>query len=173
MMARFAAKPIMVGSLQRVHSQPWSRAMRCLLVIAAWQAPLPFWHNHGTLASQSAESPIWLAKHLRTHHATVDLRATREFGWHVHFAFPDADEEAPGAPDRGRQPGVTALELAAWDACARLQAAADSHAADDVLPVARLPFACPLPGGGRRPGGFFMDFAPHLPLPVRLGVLRC
>jgi len=173
MMARFAAKPIMVGSLQRVHSQPWSRAMRCLLVIAAWQAPLPFWHNHGTLASQSAESPIWLAKHLRTHHAAVDLRATREFGWHVHFAFPDVDEEAPGTPDRGRQPGVTALELAAWDACALLQAAADSHAADDVLPVARLPFACPRPGVGRRPGGFFMDFAPHLPLPVRLGVLRC
>lgn len=163
----------MVGSLQRVHSRPWSRALRCLLVVAAWQAPLPFWHNHGTLASASAESATWLSAHLRKHHATVDPLAPRALGWHVHFAFPDADEEAPGGPDRGRQPGVTALELAAWDACIRLQAAAQSHPADDVFTAARLPFACPRPGVGRRPGGFFMDFAAHLPLPVRLGVLRC
>lgn len=163
----------MVGSLQPVHSQPWSQAMRCLLVIAAWQAPLPFWHNHGTLGSPSAEAATWLSEHLWTHHATVDPRAIHAFGWHVHFAFPDADEGPPGGPDRGRQPGVTAMERAALDACARLQAAADFRAADDVLTAARLPFDCPRPGVGRRPGGFFLDFAAQLPLPVRLGVLRC
>ena len=137
-MARFAANPIMFGSLQRVHSQPWSRAMRCLLVIAAWQAPLPFWHHHGTLATASAENTTWLAKHLRAHHPAVDPLLQVAFGWHLHFAYPDADDAPPGGPHPMRQSGVTTIERASWDACGRLQAAADSHGADAVWTEAWL-----------------------------------
>lgn len=160
----------MIVSLQRVHSRPWTPALRCLLVVAAWQAPLPFWHNHGTLAAASAEAATWLPGHLWHHHAAVDPLATVAFGWHLHFSFPATEDEAP---DPFRQPGETVIDLASWDGFARFQSPAEASAADDWLITARVASVRPRLGMLRRAGGFFANFASEMPLPVRLGVLRC
>ena len=42
-----------------------------------------------------------------------------------------------------------------------------------MLIVPRALAADRMLNGVRRTGGFFTDFAPDMPLPVRLGILRC
>jgi hypothetical protein len=156
-----------------VFSKPQSRLMRCLLVIATWQAPLPVCHSHGTLATAPAENATWLAEHLWSHHAAINPLADLILGWHLHFAFPDAQDERPDSPKTPRQPSAVGDALTSWDAFARLQVPSGplmSHAAH-VGPNASC-LHRPL-DGLRLPSGFFANFAPEMPLPVRLGGLRC
>jgi hypothetical protein len=141
------------------------------LIVAAWQAPLPFCHAHGTLAN--AVVAPWLAKHLRTCHADVDPRSPLVFGWHLHLALPDAGDDAPDAPQPNRQQILVTAGFDSWEELSRLQSPAVLWSHGDAAPA-----SCALLGGDalddiRRPGGFFADFAPDMPLPVRLGVLRC
>jgi hypothetical protein len=159
--------------VQRIHSTRWSRLVRCMLVVAAWQAPLPFWHNHGTLANATQASTSWLADHLRTHHAAIDPFSQFVFGWHLHFALPESGDETPDSPKPARQPGVIASGLTSWDSFVRLQEPIASGVWHPMLIVPRALAADRMLNGVRRTGGFFTDFAPDMPLPVRLGILRC
>lgn len=145
-----------------------------MLVVAAWQAPLPFWHNHGTLANAPQTSTSWLAEHLRTHHAAIDPSSPCVFGWHLHFTLPDTGPESPDAPKPTRQQGVvTSSVLASWDGFVRQQAPFSSGAWRPLLIVPGASTANRMPNALRRAIGFFTDFAPDMPLPVRLGILRC
>ena len=150
-----------------------SRLLRCLLVIAAWQAPLPVCHNHGTLATAPAESTTWLSGHLWSHHAAINPLSNLILGWHLHFAFPDAEGERPDSPKPPRQPGVVIDGDSSSDAVARLQPQPDAHATHEACLVPRVASALHPFGCTTRPSGFFTDFAPEMPLPVRLGSLRC
>lgn len=160
-------------SVRRSHSSRWSRIVRCLLVIAAWQAPLPFWHNHGTLAHATADTASWLVQHLRTHHPAIDPVCHFVFGWHCHFADPQSGDESPGAPKPNRLLLVVETDLGSWDGLSRLPAPRACHADHGVLTVSGVASATHARIALRRLGGFFTDFAPDLPLPVRLGALRC
>ena len=159
--------------MQRVPSSRWSRCVRCLLVIAAWQAPLPFWHNHGTLAHATADSASWLITHLRTHHRATDPFGQFVFGWHCHFADPQSGDDSPEAPKPTRPQLVIEADLGSWDGFSRLQAKLVSHAGDHVLVVSGVTADLHTRTALRRLGSFFTDFAPDMPLPVKLGVLRC
>lgn len=160
-------------SVQRVESSRWSRLMRCLLVIAAWQAPLPFWHTHGTLATATAESAAWLTDHLRAHHPAIDPCSQYVFGWHLHFALPDSGDEAPDAPKPIREQVLVIPGLASWDVFIRLKAPFQARMFADALVVSQSPLADRGMGAFQAANGFFTDFASEMTLPVRLGVLRC
>jgi len=162
-----------IGGMTRVFSQPRSRLMRCLLVIATWQAPLPVCHNHGTLATAPAESTTWLAEHLWSHHAAINPLSDLMLGWHLHFAFPDSQDERPDSPKPHRQPVAVADGLASWDGFERLQAPPGPLMSHQAHLVHRVSCSPPPLDGVRLPSGFFADFAPEMPLPVRLGGLRC
>lgn len=157
--------------MKPMHSARFSRLVRCLLVISAWQAPLPFWHSHGTLADTPPDMPVWLASHLRAAHKTVDPQATVALGWHLHFALPAANDSSPDAPARARDP-LAALTVAATAAVevADLEPLPSPAATNDTrrLTAFRVPPGT-VPSGG---GSFFRHYAPEIPLPLRLGVSR-
>jgi len=161
------------GSVQRVPCSRWSRVVRCLLVIAAWQAPLPCWHRHGTLATATAESAAWLTEHLRTHHPEVDPLSPVFFGWHLHFSPLESGDDAPAAPKSTCRLVLMVSGLCSWNAFTRLQDQTPFHAWHDASLGARGSS----PDRGRdafgRAGGFYTGFAADMPLPVRLGMLRC
>ena len=150
-----------------------SRFIRCVLIVAAWQAPLPFCHSHGTLATSTAAAAPWLADHLRTCHAAVDPLAQCVFGWHLHFALPDAGDEAPDEPKPIRQQFVVTAGVGSWDGFTRLQSPSVVWGCGDTVTAFPVAFDADSLCDARRGGGFFGDFAPDMPLPVRLGVLRC
>jgi len=162
-----------ICSVQRVESSRWSKLMRCLLVIAAWQAPLPFWHKHGTLATATAESAAWLTDHLHAHHPAIDPFSQLVFGWHLHFALPDSGDEAPDAPKPTREQVVVVPGLASWDVFIRLKAPFQSRMFADALVVSQRPLADRGMSAFQAANGFFTDFASEMTLPVRLGVLHC
>lgn len=158
--------------MQRAHRSNWSRFVRCLLVVAAWQAPLPLWHTHGTLANATAESASWLAEHLRTHHPTIEPSSQTIVGWHCHFVDPQSGGEPPDAPKRNPRHVVVACGPALLNGVSRLQAPLVSWAGGDPSSVSGVP-ATGLHAVRHRARGFFTDFAPDMPLPARLGVLHC
>jgi hypothetical protein len=148
-----------------------STLVRCLLMFSLWQAPLPVWHSHGTLAADSSESCHWLARHLESHHAEVDPVDDVPLGWHVHFEMPDSDgepSESPGPSARLPAPSTVTIERAQLL---------------EVFPFAADVVTSPLPGIVTNPAcvigppgrclGFFTHYAASLALPLRLGVARC
>jgi hypothetical protein len=171
---RITANLDRIGSVLRVYSNLCSRLLRCLLVIAAWQAPLPFCHNHGTLGNATKDSPFWLAEHLRTHHTSIDPSSSSVFGWHVHFALPEPGEESSNEPNPPRQQCVLATSgLSSWDGFARLQPPSAPGTCHDFAVASSDAHVNHVCSAFRHSGGFFTEFAPDMPLPVRLGVLRC
>jgi len=130
-------------------------------------------HTHGTLATATAENAAWLTDHLRTHHPAVDPFSQSVFGWHFHFSLPEPGDGAPDAPTSTRTQVVVVTGLPSWDAFTRLQEPQLSRAWHDALVVSRT--LSPDRGRDAHRGarGFFADFAPDMPLPVRLGVSRC
>jgi hypothetical protein len=150
-----------------------SRFIRCVLIVAAWQSPLPFCHSHGTLATSTAAAAPWLADHLRACHAAVDPLAQCAFGWHLHFALPDAGDQAPDEPRPIRQQFVVTAGAGSWDSFTRLQSLSIVWGCGDTVPVFSGALVVQSSSDARCGGGFFGDFAPDMPLPLRLGVLRC
>lgn len=159
--------------MRSVSSSRWSRFVRCLLLAAAWQAPVPFWHRHGTLADASPEVAAWLSDHLRSQHSTLDPYAQATCGWHLHFAFPEPGGQSTDGPAAPRQLPIVEVGLGSWCEVLRPQTASTSWGCRDLLAIGgRAGFEHGLmasPGSG----GFFTDFAAEMPLPARLGVLRC
>lgn len=152
----------------------WALVLRCLLLLAAWQGPVPWVHCHGTLAASSDGVSSWLAKHLQAYHPTTAPFSDACFGWHVHYGFPGApsdDSDEPSPNDRDCLPvSVSAQGLSAsW-----LRATVETPA------LAALPLDLHQDGVGLLVGSptrhltshFFDAFAPSLPLPLRFCVLR-
>ena len=145
--------------------------IRWLVVASLWHAPLPVLHAHGTLADAPATSPNWLAEHLERRHATVDPFCSLCLGWHVHFEVPGTEEDPQDAPSLATslpvgnsQSGICQLRetlagstpmwgmtVTAWDSVPQ--------------PV--------LHGRTVRRRQFLSRCAERLPLPLRVGVMRC
>lgn len=151
-------------------SLPWV-AFRCLLLIAAWQGPLPWCHSHGVV---TAESESWLRAHVSLYHPGETIDAASPLGMHFHVEFPkgSGDDDAPDpavltcqtssprADHEAESLGLSADDLIGGDKCA--WAFADLKASSNARVAV-----------GRSPQGFFESFASDLALPLRLGIIRC
>lgn len=148
------------------------RVMRALLIIwAAWQGPVPWWHSHGTLANSAANSQEFLREHLSLHHSAIDPCDDLHFCWHVHFDFPAQSKDSSN-PEGNRPVGATNAELApcGHHQLARTAASDGLSTAIDVTDGGVLAAQLSPNSGGQH---FFDGFAPELALPLRFGVLRC
>lgn len=148
-----------------------SLALRWLLLLAAWQGPIPWCHSHGTLSSSPSLSP-WLVEHLQSHHPCVDPAAQLTFGWHFHTRMPGdprEDPDEPSAPDQERLPLTNSGDSLAT---CLVRASIASP-----LPLASLEHRLPaslvaVRYDGASSAHFFDSFAPDLALPMRLCVSR-
>jgi hypothetical protein len=149
------------------HLQTWGAILlRFVLLISAWQGPIPWFHCHGSLASASEIEP-WLVKHLRTHHGTVSLFANIDFGWHCHFdlPLPDSDDEPNEAPKAHVviccSPTVTPVSVGSeFDVSSRYP----------KLPIQPLGTSSPEPTTAGSNQHFYDSFAESLALPLRFCV---
>lgn len=149
-------------------------AVRHLLILACWQGPFPWIHDHASFADCGEVSAYCLAEHLATHHRCGVAGVAEPMGWHVHFEMmggPVDEPERPTSdgPDRLPAECVTGTALLAQG----LRAAANdtplaSRDASMLLNVREIPRL-----RGEAGAQFLAEFAPHLALPVRLGTLRC
>lgn len=157
--------------MRSLHSHRAATILRCLLVTAAWQAPLPFLHCHGTLATSTDTAAPWLAEHLRTHHADVDPCSPHLFGWHLHFGVPESDDAPADAPAPRRCHLVVATVFASGHADGGLA----GTTADGTREVAWLvsPSLSSDAASAIRRGRVDADRAPPVPLTLRHCSLRC
>lgn len=156
---------------QRATWPKWSAlALRLVLLVAAWQGPIPWCHGHAGLLSQ--DSPAWLGEHLQLYHG--GQAGHWEFlGWHVHADFlrsPIGDDEPP----RGSPPEFPVSLIAG----ARAIADAAAPPADAVRWVPAASGCDGIATQDRcaltvRPHHFFASYASDLPLPLRFSILRC
>src|SRR5690606_5566019 len=74
--------------------------LRLVLLIAAWQGPIPWCHSH--TAHATADSAGWLANHINAHHGQQAARGSGLLGWHFHAVFPAMpvgdEQRGPGKP---------------------------------------------------------------------------
>jgi hypothetical protein len=148
------------------------RVMRALLIVwAAWQGPVPWWHSHGTLANSAANSQEFLREHLSSHHSAIDPCDDLRFCWHVHFDFPAHGRDSSNQ-DGNRPVGTMNAELApsGLHQLARTAAFDVPYTAVDVIDGGVLSVQLSPGSGGQH---FFDGFAPELALPLRFGVMRC
>lgn len=142
--------------------------LRCLLLLAVWQGPIPWCHCHGTV-DHLALSP-GLPEHLRSHHAGHDPYGNGR--WHLHFILPDTGGQTPGehSEDRYQQlPMISALDVSS----AELESPWDgSPAAEVLLELSAVPSAA-IRDAGLSTAHFYDGFAPDLALPMRFCVARC
>jgi len=155
----------------------WSAvAMRCLLwLLVAWQAPIPWADYHGTLAHAPGSASIWLASHLKTHHAAASPTEAIFFGWHIHADFP----AVPGR-DPEQAGGLAAIRYWDWTATSSVTLAQSVMRGVSALGwklfVAML--GVDLSSAGSRMvaaqgwGTFWTSFCPPRTLTLRLCVLR-
>lgn len=155
---------------RRFRSLPWV-AFRCLLLIAAWQGPLPWCHSHGVVTS---ESDAWLRAHVSRYHPGETLDGTSPLGMHFHVEFPQGGDEedapspmvltcqtaSPRADHEAESPRMSGDDLFAGDKYV--------WAMHDLKSMTFARFT-----SGRPPRGFFESFASDLALPLRLGIIRC
>ncbi len=165
------------GSIQRRSSASRSGGpavlLRLVLLIAAWQGPIPWCHSHA--AQATAESGSWLAEHLKSHHGPQTSRGSSLLGWHFHADFPakPVGDEQPGP----RQPPAE-FPAGTVGGCR----VADFYSGERLIPLSQLP-AAENPCLARAyaaeralassPTGFFDGYAAALPLPLRFCILRC
>lgn len=149
-----------------------SWTLRWMLLLVAWQGPLPWFHAHGTLGNCASCPSAELRDHLRTHHSAIDRFANVCFNWHFHVDLPVSPDESNDATDYDapRVPPVDAVDLLANSLSRDAQ----------LVPVVTLTteFAQQQSVVARRnetPAAehFFDCFAPTLSLPQRFCVARC
>lgn len=160
-------------ALTATNSNCVSRIVRCVLALTAWQSPLPYMHCHESACHTPAEAGSWIDEHHHAEHATEIASGHAPDGWHVHWVPLDAGDCPTEGPKPTRQPRLVVDAFASWDTIARFHALAPSlswASFDRILPTLQ---AVMPPAKARCIHGFFETFAPEMPLPVRLGVLRC
>jgi hypothetical protein len=144
-------------------------ALRCLLIFAVWQGPIPWWHSHGALATGPNVSASWLPGHLARYHPACGLTSP-VVGWHMHLFYP----APPTGENGGNEPlqEQNLLPSALTDSLLTVASMASTATALDPSfwqvaqsPLSRDRSATPL--------HFFDGFAPTLALPLRFGVARC
>lgn len=149
--------------------------LRLVLLLAAWQGPIPWCHNHAT--GVTAESTTWLIEHLKSHHRSVEPQCQAAchqglLGWHFHADFPMRP-----AGDEGSQPGQLPSEFpASTISDVRI---ADASGNGRLLTLSPRLSAEPGPADAwttalaNSPVSFFDGYAATLPLPLRFCILRC
>lgn len=148
--------------------------LRFVLLIVAWQGPMPWCHSHDIGVTDPVASDVRLLAHLCTYHAGESLAAAQPLGWHLHVDFPHQPTQGSDSTPLGaefefssRLVGDSRLaeaswgdllaELAFWNLPLREPA---EHVSGRAL----------MSGRGHR---FFDAYASSLPLPLRFGVIRC
>ncbi len=146
----------------------WSVALRCLLLIAAWQGPIPWCHNHGVPGDAGAQTASWLGDHWRCYHASAAPQTERRLGWHVHFDFANPER---GADDSQSQPQPV---IASTQLSATIVAGEDVRLPGELL-SAQLDAKSHARSvqDGAVAAHFFDGFAPTLSPPLRFCVARC
>lgn len=143
---------------------------RCLLLVAAWQGPIPWCHCHGTLANAAHSDTTWLAEHLSSYHSAMLAYLDVDFGWHFHVAFP----AEPGSSDGSKPSTHRELLPQSHDStltdCARQLAEISTVNAVVAPSIASIRFEATAPTLSAH---FFDGFAPSLPLPLRFCIARC
>lgn len=68
----------------------WMIASRLCMIISLWQAPIPWFHCHGTNVSQltSIASALELSSHLAVYHFSIGSDEDHDLGWHFHWVLP-------------------------------------------------------------------------------------
>ncbi len=142
-----------------------SVCFRILLLLAVWTGPIPYCHCHGTMIGVDANCPSWLLNHLQAFHADSPLRTDVSLGWHLHFSTPENSEDGESTWAKWLSFSGTP---SAVSACLQ-----DLRLADRlILPLWNVTCRNSQPIASRV-AFFFESFAPSLPLPLRLGVIRC
>ncbi len=148
----------------------WEIVLRVVVLLAAWQGPLPWCHRHDTLDAAGATDSPWLASHLRAAHGTAE-QAPADLGWHWHVELPGDVTNDPCRPCNSRPAALVAdhagesLRIDLADDAPREWTTFQSLA--DVTRTSSGADAAPLGASS-----FFASFAPESPLPQRFGVLR-
>lgn len=144
---------------------------RCLLLIAAWQGPIPWCHCHGTLANTAQASSTWLAEHLISYHSTALAFLNVDFGWHFHVAFPSKPGDDDGSsPMQHRELLPQTNSSTMLVDCARQLA---EIASVEAVPFSQIASARLEANAPTLSAHFFDGFAPSLPLPLRFCIARC
>lgn len=155
--------------LSRSPFKPLGWVLRCLLVCAAWQGPVPYAHSHCSLVGSRDRQFSSSMEHLH-HRATVGTDADAHSGWHLHVSLPVRKGTAPSDLQHEQEvpllnfessqsltdPLVRSAQLISW-LSAPAQQTCRATIAPDVC-IART--------------HFFDSFAPTLPLPLRFSILR-
>jgi len=147
-------------------SLPWV-ALRCWLLLAAWQGPFPWCHSHAGLIDETGER---LRAHLSIYHPGESIDADIPPGMHFHVEFPHGDEDnfSPFAvvliSEHSPHRSDPFEEPAGWSGGDGMACHQDASALSDL----RGRGVCQ-----RTPRGFFETFASDLALPLRLGIIRC
>ena len=157
--------------------QPWlrSKVWGMLLILLAWQGPIPVCHAHSTLKSENLPS-LELAAHLIENHSESGLSADSFIDWHWHWvmpnellvkhseSLPDSTPDAPSSINDLRP--VIQLQDVVFDNI--IEATQGELLVDHVDIWHRQNL--------RRqdlPTSFLMTFASDRSLPERLSVYRC
>ncbi len=143
-------------------------SLRCLLLLAVWQGPIPWCHCHGTV--DHLELSPGLPEHLRSHHAGHD-----PYGhgcWHLHFILPETGGQTPGEPSEDRYQRLPMISTA--DASpAEVDSLWDEMPVSEVLFVQSAVPSAAIRNAGLSTAHFYDGFAPELALPMRFCVARC
>lgn len=160
-------------STRRIRSRAisrWEIVLRVVVLLAAWQGPLPWCHRHDPLDAVGGTQSPWLASHLRAAHGTAKGTPT-DLGWHWHVELPGDSTDDPCRPCISRPAALAAdhagesLRIDLADDASR-ELTTFRSMADGTLNAS---------GANSAPAGvssFFASFAPESPLPQRFGVLR-
>lgn len=153
--------------------------MHLLLILLAWQGPVPICHAHGTLATDTLHSPE-LAGHLVEAHADLNPTADIFFDWHWHWVLPCELASHPGSSEyehSNQFPGghhyhgqwessvILANDSVAEQSCDGqwYPLPQYKYSNDDLSSTLKLGL----------PTHFLQNFAAQLSLPQRLCVFRC
>jgi hypothetical protein len=146
-----------------------------LLILLAWQGPIPVCHAHATLKATELPSPE-LASHLIADHSFADISGDDFIDWHWHWIMPDElltkHSESGTNPISDEQSSLSEL---------RPIMQIESPTLEQGTTVCFLEVVCDYVDIWHRqnlrrqdlPTSFLMTFASDLSLPERLSVYRC
>jgi hypothetical protein len=146
--------------------------LRCCLLLAAWQGPIPWWHCHGTLAASPTVESLSLARHLSLFHGTANSAAAGSVGWHWHFlpgppgdGSPESSDQEPVRLPLRSSPDCISELMASFIAASMWMAAPAVPTGNGRVAIIAMP--------SQAVSHFFASFAPTLPMPLRLCIARC